>query len=202
MLKTTLHSSSHPFFSRQRGATLMESLVAMMVLAFGVMGLLGLQLRTMVNNQNANHTATAARLADGLFEAIKANPRASQALNTTFNANDPLNVAQWGWLASYANAWGNLPAIGNDCGTGFCTWDAKAAWDLNRWKQTVRETLPNGEGFVQVSPDNRRQMIVIIGWRANEQAGTANPTAFDIPGVDEPGACGTTHTCYFAYGQP
>jgi Tfp pilus assembly protein PilV len=30
----------------------MESLVALVVLAFGVMGLLGLQLRTMVNNQN------------------------------------------------------------------------------------------------------------------------------------------------------
>ena len=55
-------------FTIQRGVSLIESLVALVVLAFGVMGLLGLQLRTMVNNQNSNHMATAARLADGLFE--------------------------------------------------------------------------------------------------------------------------------------
>jgi type IV pilus assembly protein PilV len=42
----------------QRGVSLIESLVAMVVLAFGVLGLLGAQLRTMVNNQNANHIAT------------------------------------------------------------------------------------------------------------------------------------------------
>lgn len=186
----------------QRGVTLMESLVSLMVLAFGVMGLLGLQLRTMVNNQQANYMASAARLADGLFEAIKTNPNASQALNPNFNANDPLNVAQWGWLANYANAWGNLPAVATDCSANFCNAAAKATWDLNRWKISVRQTLPNGEGFVQVSPDNPRQMIVIVGWRANEQTGTDSPAAFDIPNVNEPPACGTTHTCYFAYGQP
>ena len=189
-------------FTIQRGVSLIESLVALVVLAFGVMGLLGLQLRTMVNNQNSNHMATAARLADGLFETIKANPNATQALNANFNVNDPLNAAQWGWLANYANAWGNLPAVATDCTTGFCTAAAKATWDLNRWKQTVRQNLPNGEGVIQVSPDNPRQMIVIIGWRSNEQAGVASPAAFDIPNVNEPAACGTTHTCYFAYGQP
>jgi type IV pilus assembly protein PilV len=125
----------------QQGVSLIESLVALVVLAFGVMGLLGLQLRTMVNNQNSNHMATAARLADGLFETIKANPNATQALNANFNVNDPLNAAQWGWLANYANAWGNLPAVATDCTTGFCTAAAKATWDLNRWKQTVRQKL-------------------------------------------------------------
>lgn len=188
--------------ARQRGATLMESLVALVVLAFGVMGLLGLQLRTMTNNQNANHMATAARLADNLFEAIKTNPNASQATNPNYNVNDPLNAAQWAWLANYANAWGNLPAVGTDCGTTFCTAAQKATWDVNRWKQSVRQSLPTGEGFVMVSPDNARQLIVIIGWRANEQSGTDNPAAFDLPNINEPAACGTTHTCYFAYGQP
>jgi type IV pilus assembly protein PilV len=187
---------------RQGGVTLMESLVALVVLAFGVMGLLGLQLRTMTNNQNANHMATAARLADNVFEAIKTNPNASQATNPNYNVNAPLNAAQWGWLANYANAWGNLPAVATDCSTTFCTAAQKATWDINQWKLSVRQSLPAGEGFVTVSPDNARQMIVIVGWRANEQTGTDNPAAFDIPNVNEPAACGTTHACYFAYGQP
>lgn len=186
----------------QRGVTLMESLVALVVLAFGVMGLLGLQLRTMTNNQNANHMATAARLADNLFEAIKTNPNASQVTNPIYSPQAPLNPAQWAWLAGYANAWGNLPAAATDCNTTFCTDVQKAAWDLRQWKQSVRQSLPNGEAVVQQG-GNPRQMVVIIGWRANEQAGTDNPAAFNLPApAVVPAACGTTHTCYFAYGQP
>jgi type IV pilus assembly protein PilV len=191
-----------PSLSKQKGVTLMESLVALVVLAFGVMGLLGLQLRTMTNNQNANHMATAARLADNLFEAINTNPNASQASNTTYNINAPTSPVQWGWLANYANAWGNLPAVGTNCDTTFCTAAQKATWDVNRWKQSIRQSLPNGEAVVQLG-SIPRQVVVIVGWRANEQAGTDNPTAFNLPApVQVPAACGTTHTCYFAYGQP
>lgn len=187
---------------RQRGVSLIEALVSLVVLAFGVLGLLGVQLRTMVDNQNANHSATAARLADSLFERVKANPNADQALNPNFNVNDPTNAAQWGWIGNYANPWGILPAAPVDCGTGYCTTGNKAAWDLRQWKQSVQQSLPNGDGTILVSPDNPRQLIVIIGWRGNEQSGVTTPAAFDIPNVAEPAECGTTHTCYFAYGQP
>ena len=184
----------------QRGVSLIESLVAMVVLAFGVLGLLGAQLRTMVNNQNANHMATASRLADSLFERVKTNPNATPALNTAFLPNDPLNVAQWGWLANYAVNWGSTTAVATDCDAGFCTAAQRATWDINRWKQAVTQTLPNGEGRVLVSPDNPRQLVVIIGWRANEQG--ASPLVINIPGVTAPTQCGTTHACYSAYGQP
>lgn len=186
----------------QKGVSMIEALVSLVVMALGVLGLLGVQLRTMVNNQNANHMATAARLADSLFECVKVNPNADQALNPNFNVDDPVNVAQWGWLANYGNVWGNLPVAPVDCSSGYCTAGNKAAWDLRQWKLSVQQSLPNGEGTVLVSPDNARQLIVIIGWRANEQSGIASPAAFDIPNVAEPAACGTTHTCYFAYGQP
>lgn len=184
----------------ERGVSLIESLVAMVVLSFGVLGLLGAQLRTMVNNQSANHVATAARLADSLFERVKTNPSAALALNPAFNPNDPLNPLQWGWLGTYAVAWGATTVVATNCDTGFCTAAQRATWDINRWKQAVTQALPNGEGRVLVSPDNPRQMIVIIGWRANEQG--ASPLVINIPGVAAPAQCGTTHACYSAYGQP
>jgi type IV pilus assembly protein PilV len=184
----------------QHGVSLIESLVAMVVLSFGVLGLLGFQLRTMVNNQNANHMATASRLADSLFERVKTNPNATPVLNPTFNPAAPLNAAQWGWLANYAVNWGATTVVATDCDAGFCTAAQRATWDINRWKQTVTQTLPNGEGRVLVSPDNPRQLVVIIGWRANEQG--ASPLVINIPGVAAPTECGTTHACYSAYGQP
>lgn len=187
-------------FEKQGGVSLIESLVAMVVLSFGVLGLLGVQLRTMVNNQSANHMATASRLADTLFERVKTNPNADPALNLTFNPNDPLNAAQWGWLATYAVNWGATTVVVTNCDTTFCTGVQRAIWDINRWKQAVAQTLPNGEGRVLVSPDNPRQLVVIIGWRANEQG--VSPLVVNIPGVAAPAQCGTTHACYSAYGQP
>ncbi len=195
MLTTTAQPQA-----RQRGVSLIESLVAMVVLSFGVLGLLGAQLRTMVNNQSANHMATASRLADSLIERIKTNPNATPALNTNFDINDPLNVAQWVWLEDYEVNWGSTTTVATDCDTGFCTPADRATWDINRWKQAVTQTLPNGEGQVLVSPDNERQLIVIIGWRANEQGGS--PLVINIPGVTAPTQCGDTHACFSAYGQP
>lgn len=190
---------------RQSGTSLIESLVAMVVLSLGVLGLLGAQLRTMVNNQSANHMATAARLADSLFERIKSNPNAALSLSAAFNTARPLDSVQWDWLDTYKVEWGSttvVPSTGSgNCDTDFCTPTQRATWDINRWKQAVTQSLPSGDGSVLVSPDDPRQMIVIIGWRANEQ-GTTSPLVISIPGVTAPTQCGTTHACYAAYGQP
>lgn len=184
---------------RQTGVSLLESLVAMAILALGVLGLLGVQLRTMVDNNNAKYSANAARLANDLFERIKTNPNASMATNASFNPLAPLTATQWDWLANYELAWGDNGTATTTCDTGFCTGDQQAVHDLNRWKIAVT-SLPNGNARVLRSPDNARQMIVIVGWRANEKGTT--PLSITIPGVTAPTACGSTHACYFAYGQP
>lgn len=183
----------------QQGVSLIEALVAMIVLSFGVLGLLGAQLRTMVNNQGANHMATASRLADSLFERVKTNPDAITPLNLTFLPNGTLDPLQWGWLASYQVNWGATTTVVTNCDDNFCTAAQRATWDINRWKQAVTQALPNGEASVQVG-GIPRQLVVIIGWRANEQG--ASPLTINIPGVTAPAQCGTTHACYSAYGQP
>lgn len=183
----------------QSGVSLLESLVAMAILALGVLGLLGVQMRTMVDNNNAKYSATAARLANDLFERIKTNPNSNMLTNATFDPLAPLTATQWDWLANYELAWGADGTATTTCDTGFCTSAQQAVHDLNRWKTTVT-SLPNGNARVLRSPDNARQMIVIVGWRANEKGTT--PLSISIPGVTPPSACGSTHACYFAYGQP
>lgn len=54
MMKTTLlRPFTHTSRQRQRGVSLLEVLVAMLILAFGLLGLIALQMTTLRNNQSA-----------------------------------------------------------------------------------------------------------------------------------------------------
>lgn len=59
---------------RQRGATLLEVLVAIIVLSFGVLGMVGLQAASLQANREARLQAKAIRLAGELAELMRANP--------------------------------------------------------------------------------------------------------------------------------
>ena len=63
-------------FRRQRGVTLLESMIAIVLVALGVLGILGVQLRTLSDTQTAVRRAQAIRLIEDLSERMKANPAA------------------------------------------------------------------------------------------------------------------------------
>lgn len=208
-------SSSHPvrhsLAQRQHGVSLIESLVAMVILAFGVLGMVGVQLRGMVDAQNSSQITIATQLANDLFERVKTNPNAYLDFNTTFTPATPLATAQWNWLGNYALAWAvAAPAAGTACDTNFCNATQRAAWDMVQWKNNLATRIPGSNSRVLVSPDDPRQIIIIIGWpRKNmkDSAGSdiASPwAATAIPNVTMPSACGTSGTfdCHVIYGQP
>lgn len=198
----THRSSPRTRASRQRGMSMIESLVAMLILAFGVLGMVGVQIRGMVDSQNSAQITVATQLANDLFERIKTNPSANYLFNANFSASDPLNAAQWGWLGNYAFAWGAAaPATTKNCETNFCNAGERASWDVARWKESFALRIPGGDSRVLVSPDDARQMIVIIGWPRKEGS-SASPYVGTIPGVTLPSACSSTHTCHFIYGHP
>ena len=183
----------------QRGMSLIEALVSLVILAIGVMGLLGVQLRTLTDQQQGVQRATAMRLADELFEKVKANP------GNTFNMSDPLGNTQWIWMDDYVLTWGTAPANNPNCTTAACTGQQRAQFDIRQWRVRLLNALPGGDVRVLVSPDSERQLIVIIGWQLKESgadAGLLTPFTLNIPNVAAPAACGTTHMCYVAYGQP
>ena len=61
---------------RQRGFSLIESLVAVVVMALGILGILGVQMRTLADTQTGVRRAQAIRLIEDLSERIKLNPNA------------------------------------------------------------------------------------------------------------------------------
>lgn len=170
-----------------RGVALLEALVATLVLAVGVLGLLGAQVRSMAENRTANHRQVALRLADDLRERMATNPLGWAAVNP------------------YVVGWGAAPAAGTDCTATPCTGAEKAAWDLVQWKQNVGNSLPQGQATTFISPADPRQLGVMIAWTANERSTAADHVAPFNVDVSDGGTvvnCPADRICHLAYVQP
>ena len=151
--------------SRQHGITLIESLVAIIVTALGILGIIGVQMRTLVDTTTTVRRAQAIRLIEDLSERMKVNPNALHGLTGYASGYDSK-------AKDYASA---------DCSKTACAPADQAAYDLKQWKTTVEQTLPLGQASTFLAPGetvdaNRRQLGVIIAWRENER---------DISDVDD-----------------
>lgn len=181
-----------PMPTAQRGVSLIESLVALLVLAVGIMGLAGVQTRLLVESRTANQRATAVALIDSLRNQMLLNRNAMTAGN-------------------YTLAWGGSSAV-QDCFAAQCTGPQMAQSDLNRWLAEVATKLPGSNASVFVSPTDARQIGIAIAWAANEaSANTSNYTAADAVIYNSPFAitlansgiaCPANSNCHIAYVQP
>lgn len=182
-------ASTNPL--RQRGFSLIESLVAIVVMALGILGILGVQMRTLADTQTGVRRAQAVRLIEDLSERIKLNPNALSAAV----------------VANLTTGLGAVPGPIPNCSAG-CTAENFAKSELSRWKTTVQNTLPLGDAVVftvadETDANNRRQLGVMISWRENESAAAADYTGVFIP--DNTGAanvsCPANRICHLQYIQ-
>ena len=173
---------------RQRGLTLIESLVAIVVTALGILGILGVQMRTLTDTQTTVRRAQAIRLIEDLSERLKVNPNA-------------LTIS-----GDYEIAWNTTAPTGKNCKTALCNPTELAAYDLEQWKLAVQRALPLGDANVFFAPGesgttNRRQLGVMISWRENERDSSAGfKNDIDATKVKEAdgslsAGAGTTVTC-------
>lgn len=152
--------------SKHRGFALIESLVSIAILALGILGMLGIQMRTLADTQNGVRRAQAIRLIENLSEKIKVNP-------------NPILPAV---LAAYRVSTPGPIAIPSAC-TAACTPTQLAQHDIATWKSQVINTLPAGDAVVffsddETDPNNRRQLGVMISWQQKEKD---TSTAFVAP---------------------
>lgn len=170
-----------PAHNSQKGITLLESLIALIVLALGVLALLGVQLRTLKETQAGVGRAQAVRLVEDLAERVKANPG-------TFIER-----------ANYAVAWGVPAAASVDCGTTICTPIQLAAWDINRWKNSVANNMPSGDATVFVLDSDNNQLGVVVAWRANEASSATDYLSIQDLGQTIPVACPAKKLCHLVF---
>ena len=155
-----MKTMTNTLHKRQRGITLIESMVALVIAALGILGILGVQMRTLSDTSTTVRRAQAIRLIDDLGERMRTNP------NAMVN------------LGSYVSNFATNPAVGS-CASG-CDHAALAAYDLAVWKQAVRNSLPLGQAEIFIPPAEAalaagqgRQLGIMIAWRENERDTTA-----------------------------
>lgn len=126
---------------KETGATLIEVLVAMVVLAIGLLGLAGLQATSIQSNHSAYYRSQATILASDLADRMRANR--TEALTDAYLIDFP------------------TPSTSNDEDSG-----TSAQKDIAAWLNQLARTLPDGTGKVE-----KDSTLVTISIRWNDTRG-------------------------------
>lgn len=146
---------------KQSGFTMVEVLVALVVLTIGLLGIAALYLNSLQSGRTAIYRTQAVTLAADLADRIRMNRTAQ---------------------AAYGSLFADVEAVVGACdSTGGCSDADLASTDLFRWKATIAQLLPNGQGQVAVTlpvaggePTN---YVVTVRWA---EVGEAAPVTFQI----------------------
>lgn len=148
--------TSHYGLQRQIGFSLIEALIAMLVVALALLGHLTLQQKTIRNQQVAHTQALATNLINDLSERIVANSAAASEYDT-------------GFISSYA-------ASGKDCSSAgaSCSSAQLADYDLDIWFKRASHLLPNV--ILRISDPyppaagRSNQVQITLGWNVQRNS--------------------------------
>ena len=142
-MKKNTRRPSRP--SRQRGFTLLEVLITMVILSVGLLGVANLQLLGLNYNNNAYHRSQAVQLAYDIIERMRMNSAGVTAGTysggTAANSTMTLTFGIDGFVTA-------VPTLASPptCDTtNFCTAADLATYDLNQWSDSINTALPNLE---------------------------------------------------------
>lgn len=160
---------------KQIGFTLVEVLIAVVILAAGLLGLAALQATALGFNQSAYYRSQATQLAYDMADRMRSNV-ADAKLAVDSNA---LTVSAY-LGAVPAN---KIAACGTSSG---CSSADLAKNDLFEWNSNVRRTLPNAVGLICIDStpndgvvaapacDNLGTLIAVKIWWDDDKSGAAN----------------------------
>jgi len=153
------HSSNHGF-------TLLEVLIAIVVLSFGLLGMAGIQAIGIKNTSDANARTLAIQQAYDMADRIRAN-----TVGATAGVYDSIAAT--------------IPADPGCIATG-CSATQLRDYDQRYWNTNNQNMLPSGKGTVAVVGGTaipNKQYLITVMWNENRIA---------APGT----TCGTDITCF------
>lgn len=157
----------------QRGSTLIEALVSMVILSFGLLGVAGLLLASAGQQNNSQSYMIATMLANDIIERMKAN-QLDLAIVTPAVAGD--NYLTPGGIVTYANSPTSVvPAPACTQGVS-CPAGSVARADLALWLARVRAELPGGAAQIILPNDaepQARQVVIMWVEKDSNQAENA-----------------------------
>ncbi len=130
----------------QRGSTMFEVLIAVLVLGIGILGVGAMQALSLSSNHTASMRSQAVALTDDMSDRMRANLTAARA--TAPNNYATVAAANNNCRAIYRTGLVGAPAV--------CTATQMAADDLFDWNDRVAAQLPEGAGTVCIdsTPDD------------------------------------------------
>ena len=134
--------------NRTSGFSLIEVLIAMVILSIGVLGLGILQLSALRNTQSGYFRSQATILASDVIESMRTNLPAVAATDyeIAFAAATPATIDCYGEATS-------------------CSTTQIATSDLNRWRTMLDAFLPSGTGQIgTVDNGNTTQVLITVQW--------------------------------------
>lgn len=115
----------------QRGITLLENMVALLVISVGLLGFAGMQAFTLHSSASSTHRQLAMQLAQDMADRIRANPGAY-----FINATDTTN--------HYNSVKPSAKPSAPDCRGTWCDTKALAEFDIAEW-QLANHALPGDD---------------------------------------------------------
>lgn len=165
----------------QRGATLIEVLVSILLLALGVLAMAAMQANAVQYGKVSEFRSVATLLANDLADRMRANHPDGQDMSA-YNLTNAYSRP----TAAPAD-----PKVVCDATNACTSFSDMAAYDLAQWLQNVYQQLPEGTAYVSVAPNASQQQTadIWVAWTDPASASTSDNT----PAVD---------SCPSAFKQP
>ena len=144
------NQATHPAYPQpgrgpcNRGFTLLEVLVALLILAIGLLGLAALQSVSLKYNHQSYERTQATLLAYDMLDRMRANPRGNYGANPT---SDP------------------------GCISASCTANQLAEHDIYHWRMAISRSLAVGAATLSVTTDTAGNPVtgsITLTWMEND----------------------------------
>ncbi|MFC3148497.1 type IV pilus modification protein PilV [Piscinibacterium candidicorallinum] len=169
---------------RQSGASILEAMVALVVLSLGAIGVAGVQLSTVKFNQVSQQRSVAVHHLVAMTDRMRSNMPSVRAGDYIFNV-------------PYANIPSSIPAFAA-CGAP-CTSQQVANRHLNEWLTQLAGALPSGRGAIVRPGGAGTPFLIAVMWEEKDlTAALRDARCDDFPIVAAP----PTAQCIVAEFQP
>lgn len=118
--------------SVQSGASLIEVMVALFVMAIGLLGFAALLTTSSTLNQRAFQLSQAVFLAESIVERVRANRESTS-------------------ISDYGVTLSEDPSSSSDCDSKDCGASEMAKWDVAQWMTQVESLLPSGDAQIEIN---------------------------------------------------
>ena len=150
--------------AREKGFSLIEVLVALLVLSIGLLGLAALQTTSLKYNTDSYTRTQATLLAYDIMDRMRSNLAGVSAGN--YNVSASTAPAK---ISAYNSCKNSATGCGCDLTGANCNTSNLATYDLGKWYERLAATLPEASTNLATistsSSGSSTQVIIIIQWK-------------------------------------